>query len=180
MPTSSAPTREQIAASTFRYTAHYNLGRLGYGYGYTSQQYPRVSLIDKRLRPTKARPGGEDVREWYVDGKLVPNLDAVVAALASPPVLSDDEERVLALIPTEFVDLRALEDDLAGVERPSGGIRPETPHSRVLGWLHSLAAKGLIEHSTRPWTDEEVAAFPGRALTPEHLRTSPTVRRHPR
>jgi hypothetical protein len=158
----------------YRQSAHYNMGRSGYGYGYECEKYPRVMFIDRTFRPCKEHPDGATTRTWYIDGAEVASIEAAAEALQKPPMLSDDERRVLALLPDTFEPLRRVEDDLAGVERPSGGIMPDTPHSRVLGWLHSLRAKGMIEYGKQPdrsdgqsWSDS----------VPEHMRWSPTVRR---
>lgn len=146
-------TAEQVNGSEWRNTAHLNMGRAGYGYEYTSEQYPRIAFIDRTYRPAPAHPDGKREREWYVDGAPVASFEAAIAALNVSPVFTEDEERILALIPAEPTDLRELEDDLAGVPHPQGAIMPDTPHSRVGGWIRSLARKGAIRYGRRELPD---------------------------
>jgi hypothetical protein len=163
-----------LMTANYHYAAHYNMGRNGYGYGYRCEEFPRISFIDRDYRPTKENPDARMVREWYVDGAKVESVEAAARALAKPPTLTDDEKRILESIPPEFVPARKLEDDLAGVERPSGGIKSETPHSRVLRVLYVLHAKGLIQYGKTPERDD---GKPWSDAVPEHMRWSPTIRR---
>jgi len=169
-------TPAMLEGVSFDYVAHYNMGRRGYGYGYRCSRWPRLRFTDYVFKPTKEKPDGERKREWFVDGVECLDLGDALAALAGWPALTEDELRVLALVPADFAGLRKTEDDLAGVEHPKDGIRPNTPHSRVLCWLSSLCDKGLVEYGKNknsgrsdglPWSD----------AVPEHMRWSPTIRR---
>ena len=79
-------TLADLEKSTFLEGAHYNMGRKGYAYRYDCVEYPRFRFINRTYRNKR-----RTVREWYVDGSRVADLDAVVAALNVPPVLTDDE-----------------------------------------------------------------------------------------
>lgn len=172
-------TRADIERSTFEYVAHYNMGFVedpdpnidrhkGYGYGYRCIQFPRLGFINR----VYTLDDGGAARTWSVDGADVASLEAAVEALNIPPVLTEDEQRILAQVPPEFTDLRELEDKLAGVPNPEGAIMPDTPHARVLRWLKALQDKGMIEYGRRPW-----AAGDSPEINIEHLRWSPTIRR---
>lgn len=173
-------TRDNIEQASWEYAAHYNMGKLGYGYGHRCEQEPRLSFIDRAYKPSREHPDGLNEREWYVDGastgKESAGLTAALAALLVPPVLTDDEKRILEMVPTDFVGLRALENELAGVPKPAGGVMPDTPHSRVSRWLSSLVDKGMVEYGRQP---ERSDGEPWSAFVPEHLRWSPTIRRRP-
>ena len=168
------PSAADLLGAMFRQNTHYNMGRQGYGYGWECERYPRVTFIDRTFRPSREHPDGLQTRTWYVDGAEVASVEAAAEALQMPPTLTEDEARVLELVPFSFMCLRRLEDDLAGVERPKGGIMPETPHSRVLRWLHGLRAKGMIEYGQQPGRSD---GRPWGDSVPEHMRWSPTVRR---
>lgn len=172
----SPVTRKDLESASFEYTTHYNMGRAGYGYGYRCVQHPRLSLIHRSFRPSKEEPDGKNTETLYVDGDEVADLDAAVARINIPPVLTEDETRILAMIPDEFVSLRTLKDELAGVDCPWGAIMPNTPHARVMDWLSSLAEKGMIEYGKNPNRDD---GQPWSDIVPEHARYSPTVRRRP-
>jgi hypothetical protein len=157
-----------IGKVRFTHTAHYNMGKAGYGNGWRCIEEPRLGVIDLVYRPAPAHPDGKIVRTWSVDGVDCPSLDAALDALMKPPELTDDEKRVLDLIPQEFAPLRVVEDDLAGCSNPKGAIMPDTPHSRVIGWIGSLAAKGKVEYGR----------LEGRSDgEPWSMRWSPAIRR---
>lgn len=174
-----AITRADLDRCTVVQSAHYNMGYVedpdprvdrhkGYGYGYRCVEFPRLGFIDH----VYTLDDGRVTRTWSVDGADVADLDAAIVALNVPPILTADEQRILALIPTEFTDLRKIEDELAGVPHPEGAIMPDTPHSRVLDWLRGLQDKGMIEYGRQslpasydPFLEMEVDCW------------SPTIRR---
>lgn len=165
-------TRDDIDKSTMEYAAHYNMGRAGYGYGFRCVEFSRLMVIDQCYRPSKEWPDGKHTRTYYVDGAEVADLAAAIAALNVPPVLTEDEQRILDFIPREFTDLRELEDELAGVPHPKNAIMPDTPHYRVMHWLDGLRNKGMVELGKRKLADDYK---PENTFT--HLRWSPTIRR---
>lgn len=167
-------TRTDIDHVTFRSNAHYNMGKDGYGYGYECEELPRLRFIDRHYRPNREHPDGRNTRTWCVDGAELESLDAAVAALNLPPVITPEEDAALAQIPLWFVGLREMEDILAGVPRPEGAIEWKSPHSVALMMIEGLRAKGLVELGKRsergdgqPWSD----------AVPEHCRWTPTIRR---
>lgn len=175
-------TAAEITLSTWEYCAHYNMGAKGYGYGHRCVEFPRLSMIDRYYKPSKEHPDGLMQREWRVDGDVVATAraldwsvapDAALAALAIAPKLTDDEVRILDLVPWDYVEIRGLETELAGVDRPSGGIMPNTPHSRVMTWLGQLHDKGMIEYGKRELPDDgRTRGFPF-----EHMNYEAVVRR---
>ena len=171
--------RADIERSTFEYVAHHNMGYVqdpdpkldrykGYGYGYRCIDFPRLGFIDR----VYTLDDGGVTRTWMVDGADAASLEAAIEALNVPPVLTEDEQRILARIPLEFTDLRELEDKLAGVPRPEGGIMPDTPHAHVMDWLRALRDKGTIEYGRRP-----LSPVYDPILETEVDRWSPTIRR---
>lgn len=155
---------------------HYNMGfdehgrQKGYGYGYCFTNFPRLRFID-RVYKTE---GNRRTRTWYVDGAECADLPAAIAALNKPAVLTDDERAALERIPVEFVDLRKMEDQLAGCEHPEGAIEPGTPHAIATDLIHRLRAKGAVELGKQP---DRSDGEPWHETVPEHLRWSPTIRR---
>ena len=150
-------TRADLDRCTVVQSAHYNMGYVedpdprvdrhkGYGYRYRCVEFPRLGFIDR----VYTLDDGRVTRTWSVDGTDVADLDAAIVALNVAPILTEDEQRILARIPPEFTDLRELEDKLAGVPRPKDGITPDTPHAHVMGRLQALRDKGMIEYGRRP------------------------------
>lgn len=173
-------TAAEITASTWEYCVHYNMGKKGHGYGHRCVEFPRLSMIDRYYKPSREHPDGLVQRQWCVDGEIVATAGskdwevvpaAALAALAIAPKLTDDEARILDLVPWGYVEIRQLETELAGVDRPSGGIMPNTPHSRVMRWLAALQDKGMIEYGRRE--------LPGklRGFPFEHMNWESVVRR---
>jgi hypothetical protein len=172
-------TLADIEQATFEYVAHYNMGFVehpdpkidrhkGYGYGYRCVEFPRLGFIDR----VYTLDDGGVTRTWRVDGADVADLTAAIVALNVPPILIEDEQRILARIPPEFTDLCELEDKLAVVPRPEGGIMPDTPHAHVMDRLQALRDKGMIEYGRRP-----LPACYDPILETEVDRWSPTIRR---
>jgi len=172
-------TRADIEQATFEYVTHYNMGYVddpdpnvnrhkGYGYGFRCVEFPRLGFIDC----VHTLDDGGATRTWNVDGSDVASLEAAIEALNVPPVLTDDEQRILARIPPEFTDLRELEDKLAGVRRPKGGIMPDTPHAHVMDRLRALQDKGMIEYGRQP-----LSSVYDPILETEIDCWSPTIRR---
>jgi hypothetical protein len=148
---------------------HLNGGAKFFGYIHRCVEHPRLTrrdIYDKKDKSVTST--------WRVDGEDVADLAAAVERLNTPAVLTLDEAAALALIPTEFTNLRAVENIVAGCERPSGAIMPNTPHSRAHDVMRSLQAKGAIEYGRSP---ERSDGLPWADSVPEHLRYSPTVRR---
>lgn len=145
--------------------AHYNLGSGGYGYGYTHKDEPRVRVISysyRGERREKERKPGE--LKWFVDGAEVADKAAVICALSTPPVLTDEERVTLERVPAEFVDLRPFETALAGVPHPEGPIEPDTPHARALDLLRRLEDKGAIEYGRCRDGERSVPTIRRRAM----------------
>jgi len=170
-------TPDMLTGEMFDYALHVHMGsRVGYGYGWRCRRWPRLSYLDRVYKPTKQHPDGRSTRTWSVDGVERLDLGDALAALVGWPTLTEDELRVLALVPAEFTNLRRVEDDLAGVPHPEGGIKPDTPHYRVLRWLDALKDKGLVEYGKSPECGD---GLPWHDAVPEHRRWSPTIRRSP-
>lgn len=131
---------------TWSQSVHYNMGARGYGYGFRCQDFPRLTVIERSFRPTREEPDGKFTRTWCVDGLEVPSFEAAVEKLKVPPFITDDEQRVLELVPFEFTDARQLESDLSGTDNESGATRLESARGRVTLWLMALHAKGLVEY----------------------------------
>jgi hypothetical protein len=173
-PVTTTVTREEIFGLEFRGAIHLNMGAKGYGWIFECERWPRLRIMWRHFKPTRAEPDGRDVQTYMVDGLEVADLDAAVAALNQPVQLTPEEEAAWRLVPAEFEDLRRVEDDLAGAERPRGAIMPDTPHSRVMHLLDALREKGAVELGKRPWPADYK---PENKI--EHLRWSPTIRRVP-
>lgn len=169
-------TPADLEGVMFSMAMHLNMGRAGYGYGWRCDRYPRLMFIDRWFKATPKEPDARAVRTWHVDGIECLSMGDALAALAGWPALTDDERRILAAVPVDFVPLRALEDELAGVPHPKGAIEMDTPHSRVLTWLDALQNKGLVEYGRDPGRGD---GLPWSDGVPEHLRWMPTIRRRP-
>lgn len=169
-------TKADIGVAPFRGDVHYNMGDKGHGYGFRCERYPRLRFTERHYKPSRKHPDGLNTTTWYVDGAEVASLDAAIAALNQPTVLTDDEKAMLALIPDDWQSLRQVEGDLAGVDHPTGAIMPDTPHSRVLAIMDRLRNKGVIELGRKPERDD---GEPWHKGVPEHMRWSPTVRKTP-
>lgn len=137
---------------------HYNRGSLGGGWGSRCVKYPRLYFIDWHFKKTRTVE-----REWTVDGEKVADLEAAIAALNKPPILTLGELAWLEKMPSEWTPLRKLEADLGGIEV-------------CYVWMHALASKGMIEYGKSP---ERSDGEPWGDSVPEHQRYSPTVRRRP-
>lgn len=159
-------TRDDILKGQVRCTGHMNFGRDGSGYPHQHVQYPRVGFIDRLYKGKAAEKAGKrSERIWTLDGKQMDSLDAVVAGLATPPVLSDDEKAVLDRMPTEFRRAREVEAEI--------GASDEGRSVRIAMML--LSAKGLIEYGREPCEPTDLQ----KDLGLEHMSFHPTVRRRP-
>ena len=74
-------------------------------YIHQCNEFPRLSRFDRYDRKTRSVTS-----TWRVDGQDVANLEAAIAALNVPPVLTDDEAEALKLIPDDFADIRKTVD----------------------------------------------------------------------
>lgn len=160
-------TKEDIGK--FEYAAHYN-ARPDFGHGYRCIKYPRLYIIDWGRKKTRTME-----REWQVDGEKVADLDAAIAALNVPAVLTADEQALLDRIPAEFVNLRKLEKELSGT---TGHVTPElaVEEHRVHLLIYCLNNKGALEYGKSP---ERSDGKPWDDMVPVDQRWSPTVRRRP-
>lgn len=162
----TGPSRDDLKKAHMRNIQHFH----GDGFfGYVSQcvEFPRLSRLDKYIKETKSVES-----TFMVDGEAITDLDAAVLAMAQPPVLSDEERATLDRVPTEFIDLRQLEETLCDGE-PRDGARAGPKRAAALGLLHALSAKGLVEYGREPWA----ADFNPNMTIDHRLRWSPTIRR---
>lgn len=166
-------TREDILAGTVRNTGHINGGSGRSGYPHQHIQQPRVGFIDWLYSGREREKRGiRSERIWTLDGAPMEGLDAVVAGLATPPVLSEREQAVLDLVPVEFVPLRELEARISSI---LGDPAPEAEgHAqRSARDIMTLCAKGLVEVGR---VDTEPTEFMRKTGT-THLAYRPTARR---
>ena len=164
-----AITIEALTRCHMREAMHLNGGSKFFGYVYRCVEHPRLTRRDIYDKNDKSVTS-----TWRVDGEDVADLAAAVERLNTPAVLTEDEVKALARIPTEFTNVRAVEDIVAGCKAPEGAIMPNTPHSDAIHMLARLQAKGVIEYGKSP---ERSDGKPWADCVPEHLRFSPTVRR---
>lgn len=175
-------TKQQIEEAMFEQVFHGNMGFVaddtaerhkGFIYGFTCTNYPRFQM-------TKAHytlDDGQMVTEYFVDGEKVEDLEAAVIALNKPVELQHDERKALSMIPTSPIDLRLMEDMLAGCERPdSCAIMPNSPHAWAWSMIDRLRNKGVVKIGRREWDDlpedqDEIGGIP------KGLRFSPTIMR---
>lgn len=166
-------TREDILAGKVRATGHYNGGSGRSGYPHQHIQYPRVGFVDWLYSGRERQK--RDMRSeriWTLDGSEMESLDAVVAGLATPPVLSEREQAVLDLVPAQFVPLRELEKSIS---ETLGDPAPEAEGyaQRSARDIMTLGAKGLVEIGR---VETEPTEFM-KATGTEHLAYIPTIRR---
>lgn len=110
-------------------TCHFPESAHGHGPGmffsmHRCVEHPRFQVKD--LSDRKAR---QTTRIYLVDGKEMPDLDAAIAALNVPVVLTAEEEEILATVPSEWT-------------RAELGTRGDTV-TRLFG----LTCKGMVEWS---------------------------------
>ena len=130
MPPQPGPTPQD----EFRLTALINNGPDGGGRVYTSVQRRRLAFI-----AVSSRERGES-QTWLVDGVPRASRDDAEQALQQPPVLSEDEQAMLANIGPEWRSGNAL---IGGAEH--AGILPDTPEARNSAALTTLTDKGMLE-----------------------------------
>lgn len=114
-------TRETLAACHMRETMHLNGGKEWFGYVHQCIEHPRLSRMDKYTRKDKGVQS-----TWRVDGQDCADLDAALAALALPVILTDEERVAL----TQWRD----DHDAAWADR--GG---------KYAMLRALSDKGLLD-----------------------------------
>ena len=169
----TAPTFDQVSQMTGRYRAHLHYGtddkgRLITGYQYQLKELPRIQFVDVLTGPANV------VRMWVVDGVVVgqgvAGLQAAIAAIAEPPVLTSDEIAALALIPSSWAPLRVVEDDIAGCERRGCIHEIGSPHNAAFRVIDQLRDKGFVEIDRK-------LVDPDRSTNPRS--SYPTIRRRP-
>lgn len=134
-------TLDTVAAGRLRDAGHLNYGKRGGGTIWQHTTIARLSAID---RPTLSaeetkRLGASRLREWCVDGVAVGSLETAIAALAVPPVFTEEETAILARVPADWVELHDFREAL-GAEwgAPVGAA------------LIILRQKGAIQNERRP------------------------------
>lgn len=83
-------TKEDLAACHMRELMHLNGGKDWFGYVYQCVEHPRLSRKDTYTRKEKSVQS-----VWHVDGSECSDIDAALAALALPVVLTDEERAAL-------------------------------------------------------------------------------------
>jgi hypothetical protein len=160
--------------------AHHNRGKNGFAYSFYVDRFPRLSFMDIHHKgPARKKAGCRVERVWRLDGQPIASLEAAIAGLASPPVLSDDESRVLDLVPLEWHETRDLE---SGIARALGGasefedgewivhFERHPIRSMVCRAFRSLKDKALVEYEAR---EVEGVDFLGRPNTRSFCRRVP-------
>ncbi|BAQ44351.1 hypothetical protein [Methylobacterium aquaticum] len=133
-------TRDTVMAGKLRETGgHLNYGRDGSGYMLCHTTIRRLQAIDRHYKGEAAKKAGKTAeRLWLVDGVQVADLDAAVAALNVPVVLTDEETAALAHIPGDFTERKHV---MAAIEKAG------PPGLQIISILIALKNKGLIEWS---------------------------------
>lgn len=90
-------TETDLLKSTTREVAHYNGGKVWFGYLHRSNQYPRLARMDKYFRATRAVES-----TWRVDGEPVANLAEAADRLSVPYVATPEQIELLKDVPDEF------------------------------------------------------------------------------
>lgn len=130
-------TLDDVHAGKLRESGHLNYGRDGSGYLMRHTTIRRLQAIDRHYKGKAAEKAGTRAeRLWLVDGVQVADLDAAVAALNVPVVVTDEEAAALAHIPGVFTERKHV---MAAIEKAGARERP------VLTILLGLGDKGLIE-----------------------------------
>jgi len=156
----------------FAFEAHYNLGTNGYGYGFRCIAYPRLKIIEWYYKGTFAkRSNTKQRRAWFVDGIEVSTIELAISYLKNPPILTPDEERILADLNETFVDLRAWEDTLKGPLRTKG-MNENEASVFVHRLIDGLRDKGVVELGKEPWPEDYKPE-----MDFENMRWSPTIRK---
>lgn len=146
-------TLDTVAAGRLRDAGHLNYGKRGGGTIWQHTTIPRLSAIDRPTLSTEEtkRLGVSRLREWCVDGVAVGTLETAIAALAVPPVFTEEEAAALAHVPADWVELHGFRTAL---REKLGGEAGETVATTLL----MLRQKGAIqnemrpgEHRPRPW-----------------------------
>lgn len=148
--------------------AHYNMGGAGFAYGFRAVKHLRLSFIDRYLTglPRESESFGRRAwvkqvkREWYVDGVLVADLEAAVAALNVPPVFTDVERAALAQIPKRKVPLRIIRNIISGEIHQGVVIEWDSPTSRAMLLIDALRNKGAVTIGRRDGIKEKDLAPP--------------------
>lgn len=127
-------TRDTVMAGRLKDAGHAD-GRDWYATLWQHTTIARLSAIDRH--PRRGR-GGKSARIWEVDGVACESLEQAIERLNVPPVFTDGEREMLALIPEEWVELRGLR------------IQAAEELGRVAGAdIIMLRHKGAVENELR-------------------------------
>lgn len=167
-----ALTDEDIAGPQFQYMMHMNLGGGSYGYGYVSTEFPRIGWRDYTYRGARAKKEGCSTRRvWTLDGMPMESKEAAMAAHANPPVITEDEQKVLDLVPADWQPYRetsrSIDKALGLPEREEGMAAACYRH------LSTLKDKGMVQTMKEPCETSEFTKKVGL----EHLDNSITMLR---
>lgn len=108
-------TRETLATCHMRETMHLNGGKEWFGYIHQCVEHPRLSRKDKYTRKDRGVHS-----TWRVDGQECADLDAALAALSQPVVLTDDERDALIQWRDDFTTAWAARGDNYAMMRALG------------------------------------------------------------
>lgn len=90
-------TEADLLKCTTHEAAHFNGGKVWFGYLHRCNQHPRLTRMDKYIRKTRAVES-----TWNVDGKPVADLAAAAILLSSPYEPTPDELAMLSEVPDEY------------------------------------------------------------------------------
>jgi hypothetical protein len=133
-------TIETVRAGGLREAGHLNYGKRGGGTIWQHMTIRRLKAIDRpALTDEERREHRGGLREWSVDGARATSLEAAIAALNVPAVLTEGEAEVLAQVPSDWVRLHDFRTALA-----------ETLSRQVGIDLMLCGDKGFTETDMRP------------------------------
>jgi len=93
-------TEADLLKCTMREDAHFNGGKVWFGYRFRCVQHPRFTRFDKYIRATR---GVETTYE--VDGEPVASLEAAAVALDRPYEVQPEDFKLLALVSEAWTTL---------------------------------------------------------------------------
>lgn len=106
-------TEEDLAGPQFNNMTHMNLGGGSYGYGYVSTEFPRIGFRDYTYRGARAKKEGCSRRRvWTLDGVVMESVQAAMDGHAIAPVPTEDEAKVLALVPVDWQPYRETSHEI--------------------------------------------------------------------
>lgn len=167
-------TDEDLAGPQFENTMHMNLGGGSYGYGYTSTKFPRIGFRNYTYRGARAKKEGCSRRRvWTLDGVPVESKQAAMDGHAIAPVPTEDEAKVLALVPEDWQPYREtsreIDKALGLPEREEGMAAYSYRH------LSALRDKDLVQTMSVETEPTEFTTKLGLA----HLNRKTMIRRTP-